>query len=181
LWAQLGSRSADGAEADVLKRLSKPPIDYFKMFYGDTVLGGSASALRCGLDFFGPDHVVFASDCPFDPEEGPMFIREGIRSIEDLNLSARTTNALINNDIHTIKDLFSLSEVELRELKGFGARKCHSIVPPPVSLAAPSVVSASLGVCASPTARGGTAPSAADFIAFKRGWEASPTMQRGLL
>ena len=86
LWAQMGSRSADGAEADVLKRLSKPPIDYFKMFYGDTVLGGSASALRCGLDFFGPDHVVFASDCPFDPEEGPMFIREGIRSIEDLNL-----------------------------------------------------------------------------------------------
>jgi uncharacterized protein len=57
------------------------------MFYGDTVLNGSASALRCGLDFFGPDHVVFASDCPFDPEGGPMFIREGIRSIEDLHLS----------------------------------------------------------------------------------------------
>jgi len=86
LWAQLGSRSVDGAEADVLKRLSKPPIEYFKMFYGDTVLGGSASALRCGLDFFGPGKVVFASDCPFDPEEGPMFIREGIRSIEDLKL-----------------------------------------------------------------------------------------------
>ena len=30
-------------------------------------------------------------------------------SIEDLNLSARTTNALINNDIHTIKDLFALT------------------------------------------------------------------------
>ena len=86
LWAQMGSRSADGNEANVLKSLQKAPIDYFKMFYGDTVLGGSASALRCGLDFFGPDHVVFASDCPFDPEEGPMFIREGIRSIEDLNL-----------------------------------------------------------------------------------------------
>ena len=87
LWAQLGSRSADGSEADVLKRLSKPPIAYFKMFYGDTVLGGSASALRCGLDFFGADHVVFASDCPFDPEGGPMFIREGIRSIDALGLS----------------------------------------------------------------------------------------------
>ena len=86
LWAQLGSRSADGSEADVLKKLSKPPIEHFKMFYGDTVLGGSTAALRCGLDFFGIDHVVFASDCPFDPEGGPMFIREGIRSIEDLNL-----------------------------------------------------------------------------------------------
>ncbi len=87
LWAQLGSRSADGSEADVLKRLSKPPIEYFRMFYGDTVLGGSSAALRCGLEFFGIDHVVFASDCPFDPEGGPMFIREGIRSIEHLGLS----------------------------------------------------------------------------------------------
>ncbi|MEO7404544.1 MAG: amidohydrolase family protein [Burkholderiales bacterium] len=87
LWAQLGSRSADNSEADVLKRLSKPPIDYFKMFYADTVLGGSTAALRCGLDFFGADKIVFASDCPFDPEGGPMFIREGIRSIEDLRLS----------------------------------------------------------------------------------------------
>jgi aminocarboxymuconate-semialdehyde decarboxylase len=87
LWAQLGSRTADEDYGAILKRMSKPPIEYFRMFYGDTVLGGSASALRCGLDFFGTDKVVFASDCPFDPEGGPMFLREGIRSIEDLNLS----------------------------------------------------------------------------------------------
>lgn len=86
LWAQLGSRSADGEETEVLKKLQKPPIEYFKMFYGDTVLGGAAAPLACGLAFFGADHVVFASDCPFDPEGGPMFIREGIRSIEELNL-----------------------------------------------------------------------------------------------
>ncbi|HEV8106229.1 MAG TPA: amidohydrolase family protein [Burkholderiales bacterium] len=30
---------------------------------------------------------MFASDCPFDPEGGPMFIREGINSVEALNLS----------------------------------------------------------------------------------------------
>jgi uncharacterized protein len=86
LWAQLGSRTADENYEDVLKRMAKKPIEYFRMFYGDTVLGGSASALRCGLDFFGADRVVFASDCPFDPEGGPMFIREGIRSVEDLRL-----------------------------------------------------------------------------------------------
>ncbi len=57
------------------------------MFYGDTVLGGATAPLRCGLDFFGADHVVFASDCPFDPEGGPMFIRDGIRSLEELGLS----------------------------------------------------------------------------------------------
>ncbi len=48
-------------------------------------------------------------------------------SIEDLNLSARTTNALINNDIHTIKDLFSLSNTELKELKGFGNKALDEV------------------------------------------------------
>src|SRR3954470_10765496 len=87
LWAQLGSRSADEDESEVLKKLGRPPIEFFKMFYGDTVLGGAAAPLACGIAFFGAEHVVFASDCPFDPESGPMFIREGIRSIEELGLS----------------------------------------------------------------------------------------------
>jgi DNA-directed RNA polymerase subunit alpha len=47
--------------------------------------------------------------------------------IEDLNLSARTTNALVNNDIHTIKDLFSLSDTELRDLKGFGSKALDEV------------------------------------------------------
>lgn len=47
--------------------------------------------------------------------------------IEDLNLSARTTNALINNDIHTLRDLFSLSDSELRELKGFGSKALDEV------------------------------------------------------
>ncbi len=48
-------------------------------------------------------------------------------SIEDLNFSARTTNALINNDIHTLKDLFALSEIELRDLKGFGSKALDEV------------------------------------------------------
>lgn len=48
-------------------------------------------------------------------------------SIEDLNLSARTTNALINNDIHTIRDLFALSDTELRDLKGFGSKALDEV------------------------------------------------------
>lgn len=48
-------------------------------------------------------------------------------SIEDLNLSARTTNALINNDIHTIRDLFSLNDAELRDLKGFGSKALDEV------------------------------------------------------
>ena len=53
--------------------------------------------------------------------------QELMTSIEDLNLSARTTNALINNEIHTLKDLFSLSDSELRELKGFGSKALDEV------------------------------------------------------
>ncbi len=48
-------------------------------------------------------------------------------SIEDLNLSARTSNALVNNDIHTLKDLVSLSDAELRDLKGFGSKALDEV------------------------------------------------------
>lgn len=47
--------------------------------------------------------------------------------IEDMNLSARTTNALTNNDIYTLKDLFALSDSELRELKGFGSKALDEV------------------------------------------------------
>ena len=47
--------------------------------------------------------------------------------IEDLNFSARTSNALINNDIHTLKDLFNLSDAELRDLKGFGNKALDEV------------------------------------------------------
>lgn len=52
---------------------------------------------------------------------------ELMTSIEDLNLSARTTNALVNNEIHTLKELFSLSDSELRELKGFGSKALDEV------------------------------------------------------
>jgi DNA-directed RNA polymerase subunit alpha len=58
-----------------------------------------------------------------DQDDAP----ELMTPIEDLNLSARTTNALINNDIHTLKDLFSLSDTELRELKGFGSKALDEV------------------------------------------------------
>ena len=47
--------------------------------------------------------------------------------IEDLNLTARTANALVNNDIRTVQDLVNLSEIDLRELKGFGSKALDEV------------------------------------------------------
>lgn len=48
-------------------------------------------------------------------------------SIEELNLTARTANALINNEIRTVHDLVTLSEQDLRELKGFGSKALDEV------------------------------------------------------
>lgn len=47
--------------------------------------------------------------------------------VEELNLSARTANALINNDIRTVHDLVTLNEQDLRELKGFGSKALDEV------------------------------------------------------
>lgn len=47
--------------------------------------------------------------------------------IEELDLSARTANALLNNDIKTIRDLVTLSEMDLKDLKGFGQKALDEV------------------------------------------------------
>jgi predicted TIM-barrel fold metal-dependent hydrolase len=86
-WDQLGVRTSDKDYRAVLRSLHKRPLDYFRMFYADTALFGAYDATVCGLNFFGPAHVLFASDAPFDPERGPMFIRETIGIIDRLPIS----------------------------------------------------------------------------------------------
>jgi predicted TIM-barrel fold metal-dependent hydrolase len=84
---QLGSRTSDEDYTMILERMTKRPVDYFKMFYADTATNGSLSATSCGLDFFGMDHTLFGTDFPFDPEGGSLFIKEVIKAIDSLNLS----------------------------------------------------------------------------------------------
>jgi predicted TIM-barrel fold metal-dependent hydrolase len=83
---QFGTRTSDEDYEGLLRRMKKRPLDFFRMFYGDTSVNGSPSAIRCGLDFFGVDHVLFATDCPFDPEGGPLFIRETIKTLDRMAL-----------------------------------------------------------------------------------------------
>ena len=84
---QLGTRTADQDYAGLLASMPKRPYDYFKMFWADTAVFGSKAATECGLKFFGTNQVVFASDAPFDPEGGPMYIRETIKIIDGLDLT----------------------------------------------------------------------------------------------
>lgn len=99
-WSdQLGSRT----EGEVLdETLPKGLLEYFRRFYADTALSGSAIGMRCGLEFFGPEHVLFATDCPFDPEGGPMYIRETIKAIGSLDLSPDARDRIYHLNIRSM-------------------------------------------------------------------------------
>jgi len=86
-WDQLGKRTSDVDYTKLLRKLKRRPIDYFRMFYADTALFGALEATKCGLKFFGADHVMFASDAPFDPEKGSMYTRTTIEIVDRLDVS----------------------------------------------------------------------------------------------
>jgi uncharacterized protein len=83
---QMGVRTSDEDYEGLRKSLKKRPFDYFKDFYGDTAVEGARAATVCGLDFFGADHVVFASDCPFDKEKGPGYIRDTLNVLNSIEM-----------------------------------------------------------------------------------------------
>ena len=65
----------------VKQKLTKAPIEYYRMFYNDTAVSGSKSALMCAYDFFGAEHILFGTDMPFDNELGSRLVRQTIESI----------------------------------------------------------------------------------------------------
>jgi DNA-directed RNA polymerase subunit alpha len=85
--------------AEAMRQAAEVLVEHFQVVAGNPV-GGSAAGAE-------GDH-----------SEGGA----GKINVEEINLSPRTTNALINNEIKTVKDLLKLSDTELRELKGFGSK-----------------------------------------------------------
>jgi aminocarboxymuconate-semialdehyde decarboxylase len=104
-WDQLGTRTSDEDYGPLLKSFtskSKRPVDYFRYFHADTALFGALEATKCGLAFFGVDKTVFASDAPFDPEGGRMYIRETLKIIERLELSPAQRAAIYEGNLRRL-------------------------------------------------------------------------------
>ena len=64
--------------------LPLPPLDYFRRFYADTALFGAPHAVRCVLEFFGPEHVLFGTDMPLGP---PDAVEATIADLESAGLT----------------------------------------------------------------------------------------------
>ena len=107
-WDQLGKRTTDVDYVSLLKSMKKRPVDYFKNFYADTALFGAAPATKCGFDFFGLDHVIFASDMPFEPAPG-LYARETIKCVEGLDLTKEQKDQIYRGNAEKLLKLKSVA------------------------------------------------------------------------
>ncbi|GGD39158.1 amidohydrolase family protein [Sinisalibacter lacisalsi] len=97
-WDQMGARTTDRDLKAVREALKRPHLEYFKDFRADTATFGSRKAIEHAIEFFGEDHVLFASDAPFDPEGGPMYIRETIRILDEMDISETTRRKIYQDN-----------------------------------------------------------------------------------
>lgn len=74
--------------------LKKPLLDYYRMLYADTALNGSAPAAACAHAFFGTDHLLFASDAPFDYDGGAKLMSGAIAAVDALPVDAAARAAI---------------------------------------------------------------------------------------
>ena len=76
------------------RMLKRPPLDYYKMLYADTALGGEEAPTKCGHAFFGTTKCLFATDAPFDPQRGRALIGDTIRGVRALGLAQQEMDAI---------------------------------------------------------------------------------------
>jgi aminocarboxymuconate-semialdehyde decarboxylase len=95
----LGARTSDEDYSKVLPSLRRPHLDYFHDFYADTALFGAGNGLQCGLDFFGADKVVFATDAPLGP------IAKTIAAVDGLGLNAESRAKIMSGNARQLLKL----------------------------------------------------------------------------
>jgi aminocarboxymuconate-semialdehyde decarboxylase len=85
-------------------RLTQPPLEYFKRFYGD--LGAfSAGAVNVARDFLGADHLLFGSDAPFDATGGVSSIRASIDSVRHSTCTEAEKQAIFTTNVERFFNL----------------------------------------------------------------------------
>jgi predicted TIM-barrel fold metal-dependent hydrolase len=80
---RLAAPLEDPDRAAIMADLAHEPMSYFRRFYADTAMFGAAHAVRCAVDFFGADHVLFGTDMPLG---GPNVVADTIADVESLGL-----------------------------------------------------------------------------------------------
>jgi predicted TIM-barrel fold metal-dependent hydrolase len=73
---------------EYLQALTKPPIEYYKMFYNDTAIHGNTPALMLAYSFWGAEKIIFGADMPLgDATFGMRSYSQTIGAIEAMDIT----------------------------------------------------------------------------------------------
>ena len=87
-------------------KLTKPPLEYCRSFYGDTALSGNAAGLMCGYAFFGADHMAFATDYPMAGGSTPEVAVGGvIKSVEQMSITEEEKGRIFSKNARRLLKL----------------------------------------------------------------------------
>ena len=98
----LGTRNPPRHADAVKTRLKEAPLRAFRRFHADTASFGSRAAIECGAAFFGFGRLLFATDMPFDPEQGPGYIRETLGALAGMDLTEEQHRAILSANARRI-------------------------------------------------------------------------------
>jgi aminocarboxymuconate-semialdehyde decarboxylase len=84
--------------------LTENPLDSFRRFYVDTA-DHPTSTLRCVKDFFTPERMVLGSNYPYGPEEGCVLLRNSLKAIDGLELTASDKEKILGGNAAKILGL----------------------------------------------------------------------------
>jgi predicted TIM-barrel fold metal-dependent hydrolase len=82
--------------------LAGRPSDYFRKFYNDSMVNGSAAAMRCGLEFFGAQQVMYGTDFPMGPNDGEEWPVEVLDTIGSLGLGQTDLDNVLAGNVRRI-------------------------------------------------------------------------------
>jgi len=97
-YSQMSTKYHDYGE--YMRGLTKPPIEYYRMFYNDTAIHGNTPALMLAYHFCGADHIVFGADMPLgDHYFGFRSYRQTINAIEAMEITEEEKNKIFVDNI----------------------------------------------------------------------------------
>lgn len=90
-----------GEDAQAILRLPRDPVEYLRRFYADTAMMGASHALRCAIEFFGIDHVLFGSDFGF----GDDYLARTLVDITELGLDQASSRKVYEDNARRVLSL----------------------------------------------------------------------------
>ena len=92
-------------KSNIYDVLSKPLLDYYRMFYVDTANSVNVNGLMCAYKFYGADHILFGTDAPYDCEDGGSLTRDLIRFIQSAEMTKEEKDLIFQGNARRLLHL----------------------------------------------------------------------------